>query len=51
MASEHGDGVSIAVREHGRTVAAVGFIPTRAVIDERRDELAAILTTAAERWA
>lgn len=49
-ASEDGEGVSIAVRESGRTVAAVGVIGSRAEIAERRDALAETLTECARRW-
>ena len=49
-ASEDGDGVSIAVRESGRTVAAVGVIGSRAEIARRRDELAETLADSARQW-
>lgn len=50
-ASEQGDGVSIAVREDGRTVAAVGVISTREEISARGAELAHMLRRAAQTWA
>lgn len=49
-ASEHGDGVSVAVREQGRTVAAVGVISTADEIARRSAELASALTEAARSW-
>ena len=42
-ASVDGDGVSIAVRENGRAVAAVGIIGSHDVISRRRTELTEIL--------
>lgn len=50
-ASEHGDGISIAVRENDKTVAAVGIISTHEEISSRRDELTAILTDQARQWS
>lgn len=50
-ASLDGDGVSIAVREHGQTVAAVGVIGTHELISVRRDDLTEILQEQALTWA
>jgi DNA-binding IclR family transcriptional regulator len=49
-ASPDGDGVSIAVREHGRTVAAVGIISTHEVILRHKGDLATILQESAREW-
>ncbi|HEY5852877.1 MAG TPA: helix-turn-helix domain-containing protein [Aldersonia sp.] len=49
-ASDRGDGVSIAVREHGRIVAAVGIISTPAIVGERREELVDVLRDCARTW-
>ena len=48
--SDTGDGVAIAVWEHGRVVAAVAVVGMREEIDSRRGELADTLTRAAPRW-
>ncbi|MGV0741683.1 IclR family transcriptional regulator [Mycolicibacterium sp. XJ870] len=50
-ASERGDGISIAVREKDKTVAAVGIISTHEEISARRDELAAILQDGERLWS
>ncbi|MGJ9413908.1 helix-turn-helix domain-containing protein [Aeromicrobium sp. CF4.19] len=50
-ASEQGDGVSIAVREHGRTVAAVGVVSTPAEIGEQREFLVSTLRRHSVMWA
>lgn len=50
-ASERGDGISIAVRENGKTVAAVGIISTHEQISSRCAELSAILQDSARVWA
>jgi DNA-binding IclR family transcriptional regulator len=50
-ASEDGDGISIAVRERGKTVAAVGIISTHEAISARRVELAEILANGAGLWS
>ncbi|MFI2332288.1 IclR family transcriptional regulator [Nocardia rhamnosiphila] len=50
-ASEQGDGVSIAVRENGRTVAAVGVIASREVILGERDRLVDILEERGREWS
>lgn len=42
-ASEEDDGVSIAIRENGKTVAAIGMISTPTVIAEQRESLVGIL--------
>ncbi|MGV9797295.1 helix-turn-helix domain-containing protein [Mycobacterium sp. NPDC003449] len=50
-ASERGDGISIAVREKDKTVAAVGIISTHEEISARRDELTVILRERAGDWS
>lgn len=49
--SAAGDGISIAVRERGKTVAAVGIIAQHDVIEARRDDLTALLATEAAGWS
>ncbi|WP_243769642.1 IclR family transcriptional regulator [Amycolatopsis acidicola] len=49
-ASVDGDGVSIAVRESGKAVAAVGIIGSHPVISRRRGELTSILREQASTW-
>jgi DNA-binding IclR family transcriptional regulator len=51
QASEQGDGVSIAVRELGKTVAAVGIVATAEEIGGRRDALVEVLKLAAAAWS
>jgi DNA-binding IclR family transcriptional regulator len=48
--SLQGDGVSIAVREGGKTVAAVGIIATREEIAARRDVLVEVLENSSRTW-
>ncbi|AKS36737.1 IclR family transcriptional regulator [Mycolicibacterium goodii] len=50
-ASERGDGISIAVHENDKTVAAVGIISTNEEISSRRDELAGVLRESARQWS
>ncbi|KWX56993.1 IclR family transcriptional regulator [Mycobacterium sp. NAZ190054] len=49
-ASEHGDGVSIAVRERGRTVAAVAVVGTPAEIDKHRERIISALRRHSAQW-
>lgn len=49
-ADEGADGVSVAVAEGGRTVAAVGVIGAAEEIDARRDELVEILRRHVASW-
>jgi DNA-binding IclR family transcriptional regulator len=46
-----GDGISIAVRENGHTVAAVGIISSHKVIAGQRNQLVDILRKNARTWA
>ncbi len=48
--SDVADGVSVAVREGGRTVAAVSVVGPHAEIRSRRDELVALLQDHRRRW-
>ncbi|MBU8813106.1 IclR family transcriptional regulator [Mycolicibacterium goodii] len=48
--SEVADGVAVAVREGGRTVAAVSVVGPHAEIRSRRDELVELLTAHRRRW-
>jgi len=48
--SEVADGVAVAVRERGRTVAAVSVVGPHADIRGRRDELVTLLTAHRQRW-
>jgi DNA-binding IclR family transcriptional regulator len=48
--SEVADGVAVAVREGGRTVAAVSVVGPHAEIGSRRDELVELLTSHRRRW-
>lgn len=50
VAVERGDGVSVALRERGRTIATLGVVGVRETIIERRDELAKICLRHAEEW-
>lgn len=50
-ASEQGDGVSVAVQESGKTVAAVGVIASHAEIAARGSALAEILAESAAEWS
>lgn len=50
VAVERGDGVSVALRERGRTIAVLGVVGVRETILERRDELAEICLRHAEEW-
>lgn len=50
VAVDGGDGVSVALRERGRTIATVGVIGSRAEIVTRRDELAAACLDHATSW-
>ena len=45
-----GDGVSVALRERGRTIATVGVIAARDLIVERSEELARICLRHATEW-
>ncbi|CAG7586871.1 helix-turn-helix domain-containing protein [Rhodococcus opacus] len=49
--STDGDGVSVAVRENGKTVAAVGVIAPHTVITKERDRLVALLEQGARSWS
>ena len=49
-ASVDGDGVSIAVREGGKVVAAVGIVGSHREVSRRRAELTEILTEHAASW-
>jgi len=49
--SEYGDGVSVAVREHGRTVAAVAVVGTAEQIERARDELVAAFQRHRDGWS
>lgn len=49
-ASEQGDGVAIAVRERGKTVAAVAIISTPEKIAGHRDSLTEVLRQSARDW-
>jgi len=46
-----GDAVSVAIRERGRIVGAVGLGGSVEEIAERKDELVELLTARAEDWA
>jgi hypothetical protein len=48
--SDVADGVAVAVREGGRTVAAVSVVGPHADIRGRRDQLVELLTAHRERW-
>lgn len=48
--SEVADGVAVAVREAGRTVAAVSVVGPHADIRERRDQLVELLTERRRQW-
>jgi DNA-binding IclR family transcriptional regulator len=48
--SEVADGVAVAVREEGRTVAAVSVVGPHADIRSRRDQLVELLARHRERW-
>lgn len=50
VAVDGGDGVSVALRERGRTIATVGVIGSRKVILDRRDELERTCLTHASAW-
>lgn len=50
-ASDQGDGVSIAVIEEGKTVAAVGVVASQSVITQQRSEIVEILQESSQRWA
>ncbi len=50
VAVDSGDGVSVALRERGRTIATVGVIGWAGVISERRDELTEICIRHAQAW-
>nr|WP_231869049.1 helix-turn-helix domain-containing protein [Rhodococcus opacus] len=50
-ASEQGDGVSIAVRESGKTVAAVGVIASHSVIVGAKDGIVDVLRDRTRSWA
>jgi DNA-binding IclR family transcriptional regulator len=49
-ASTEADGVSVAVAEEGRTVAAVGIMGGHAEVAERKDELVEVLTRHRLTW-
>ncbi|WP_033294699.1 IclR family transcriptional regulator [Amycolatopsis jejuensis] len=49
-ASTEADGVSVAVVEDGRTVAAVGIMGSHAEVAERKAELIEVLTRHREKW-
>ena len=48
--SDVADGVAAAVREGGRTVAAVSIVAAPEVIHDRRDELVSVLQEHSARW-
>ncbi|MGE0220453.1 IclR family transcriptional regulator [Mycolicibacterium sp.] len=48
--SDVADGVSVAVRENGRTVAAVGVVGPHDEIRSRRDELVSLLEDHRRKW-
>ena len=50
VAVDGGDGVSVALRERGRTIATVGVIGSRAEILARKDELASACLEHATSW-
>lgn len=50
VATDGGDGVSVALREKGRTIATVGVIGSRQVIMNRREELTRICLDHAIAW-
>jgi DNA-binding IclR family transcriptional regulator len=50
-ASAEANGVSVAVIEDGRTVAAVGIVGNHREVDQRKDELIAVLTRHRALWA
>jgi len=50
-ASTEADGVSVAVTEGGQTVAAVGLMGDPGEVDQRKEELIAVLARHRERWA
>lgn len=50
VAVDGGDGVSVALRERGRTIATVGVIAKAEEIAARRDDLAEILLRYAQEW-
>ena len=50
VAVDGGDGVSVALRERGRTVATVGVIGAREEILARKDELAGVCLEHASAW-
>jgi len=50
VAVDGGDGVSVALRERGRTIATVGVIAARDLIVERSEELARICLRHATEW-
>ena len=50
-ASGEGDGVAIAVREQGRTVAAVGVISSHEIIVEHRENIVDVLQRSAQKWS
>lgn len=50
VAVDGGDGVSVALRERGRTIATVGVIGSRAEILARKDELAGACLDHATAW-
>lgn len=50
VAVDGGDGVSVALRERGRTIATVGVIGRADVIAERRNDLAATCLRYAHEW-
>lgn len=50
VAVDGGDGVSVALRERGRTIATVGVIGKAEEIRARRDDLAATLLRYARNW-
>ncbi|TWH41264.1 DNA-binding IclR family transcriptional regulator [Rhodococcus rhodochrous J38] len=50
VAVEHADGVSVALRERGRTIATLGVVGIRETIVERQDELVEICLRYATKW-
>lgn len=50
VAVDGGDGVSVALRERGRTIATIGVIGARDLIVERREELARTCLRHATDW-
>ena len=50
VAADGGDGVSVALREGGRTIATVGVIASEETITDRADEFTEVFLRHASRW-